>query len=121
MTKCALQFQKLKIKNEQEISKKLWADALSSQWENKPVWVHGDIAIGNLLVKDGKLKAIIDFGQLAIGDPACDLTIAWNLFSGKSRETFKKALALDKDTWVRAIGWAFWKTLCWPINGTDMQ
>lgn len=97
----------------------LWEEALSSQWENKPVWVHGDVAVGNILVHHGHLEAIIDFGQLAIGDPACDLVIAWNFFSGENREQFKQVLELDKKTWIRALGWAFWKTLCWPVKGTD--
>lgn len=88
-----------------------WEAALSTPWKNSPVWVHGDISAGNLLVKTGKLCAVIDFGQLAIGDPACDLAINWTLFHGKSRETFQSTLALDKDTWVRARGWTLWKAL----------
>ncbi len=112
---------KIDIKKEQKVANQLWNDALSSRWECKPVWVHGDIAIGNLLVKNGMLKAIIDFGQLAVGDPACDLAIAWNLFTGESRTTFQKTISLDRNTWVRALGWTFWKTLCWPIKGTDVK
>ncbi len=108
-------------KQEQQLATELWNDALSSQWEEKPIWVHGDIAVGNLLVQEGKLHAVIDFGQLAIGDPACDLAIAWNLFIGESRATFKETLSLEKTTWVRALGWTFWKTLCWPIKGTDVK
>jgi aminoglycoside phosphotransferase (APT) family kinase protein len=54
---------------------------------------------------------VIDFGQLAIGDPACDLAINWTLFHGKSRETFQSTLAFDKDTWARARGWTLWKAL----------
>lgn len=89
----------------------VWEAALSTSWENPPVWVHGDISAGNLLVHDGKLSAVIDFGQLAIGDPACDLVINWTLFHGKSREAFQKALPLDKGTWIRARGWTLWKAL----------
>ncbi len=89
----------------------VWEAALSTSWKNPPVWVHGDISAGNLLVKTGKLCAVIDFGQLAIGDPACDLAISWTLFHGKSRETFQKMLGLDKDTWARARGWTLWKAL----------
>jgi aminoglycoside phosphotransferase (APT) family kinase protein len=116
-----LAISKIENKREQNIATQLWTDALSSQWERKPVWVHGDIAMGNLLVHDGKLHAVIDFGQLAIGDPACDLAIAWNLFSGESRTTFQTAIPLDRNTWVRALGWTFWKTLCWPVKGTDVK
>lgn len=112
---------KIKSKKERSIAELLWSDALSSLWENKPVWVHGDIAVGNILIQDGQLTAVIDFGQLAIGDPACDLAIAWNLFSGKSRDKFREAIPLDRNTWVRALGWTFWKTLCWPIKGTNID
>lgn len=73
--------------------------------------------IGNLLVEDGKLSAVIDFGQLAIGDPACDLVIAWTLFKDSSREAFRNTLKLDKATWARARSWALWKALCWAFPG----
>ena len=92
-------------------AEKLWNTALASQWRGPPVWVHGDIAFGNLLVENGKLAAVIDFGSSAVGDPACDLVIAWTQFSGESRAAFRSALPLDKDTWTRARGWALWKAL----------
>jgi aminoglycoside phosphotransferase (APT) family kinase protein len=75
------------------------------------VWVHGDVASGNLLVKDNRLAAVIDFGCMGIGDPACDLTIAWTFFRGESREIFKANMHLDEETWARARGWAMWKAL----------
>ncbi|KTC75999.1 aminoglycoside phosphotransferase [Legionella birminghamensis] len=112
---------KIKNAHEKKLAASLWKRALSSEWCLKPVWVHGDIAVGNILVRNGKLCAIIDFGQLAVGDPACDLVIAWNLFSSEEREVFKNAVQLDNETWIRALGWAFWKTLCWPIKGTDVK
>lgn len=89
----------------------LWQRAINSKWDREPVWVHGDVASGNLLVKDKKLAAVIDFGCMGIGDPACDLTIAWTFFKGKSREIFKAHLPLDEETWARARGWAMWKAL----------
>jgi aminoglycoside phosphotransferase (APT) family kinase protein len=89
----------------------IWEAALASKWSNTPVWVHGDISTGNLLVQEGRLSAVIDFGQLTIGDPACDLAIAWTLFKNESREAFRNTLALDSDTWVRGRGWALWKAL----------
>lgn len=89
----------------------VWEAALSTSWKQPPVWVHGDISAGNLLVQNGKLCAVIDFGQLAIGDPACDLAINWTLFHGKSREVFQKMLPLDQETWARARGWTLWKAL----------
>ena len=58
----------------------IWEAALCSEWKRPPVWVHGDISIGNLLVKEGRLTAVIDFGSLGVGDPACDLVIAWTFF-----------------------------------------
>ncbi|MER9183154.1 phosphotransferase, partial [Mesorhizobium sp. M0767] len=76
-----------------------------------PVWVHGDVASGNLLVEDGKLCAVVDFGSSAIGDPACDLVIAWTEFYGESRQAFRAAIALDEHSWARARGWALWKAL----------
>jgi aminoglycoside phosphotransferase (APT) family kinase protein len=92
-------------------AERVWNEALCSRWRKPAVWVHGDVAWGNLLVNNGKLCAVIDFGSSAVGDPACDLVIAWTLFSGKSRETFRRALDLDPDSWSRARGWALWKAL----------
>lgn len=87
----------------------LWERAIDSRWEINPVWVHGDFASGNILMKEGKVVAVIDFGCMSIGDPACDLVIAWTLFNNKSRNIFKSTVALDDNTWVRARGWALWK------------
>jgi len=92
-------------------ARSLWQRAISSKWNRDPVWVHGDVASGNLLVKDNKLAAVIDFGCMGIGDPACDLTIVWTFFRGKSRETFRANMHLDEETWARARGWAMWKAL----------
>lgn len=99
----------------------IWSEALSNTWQNPPVWVHGDIAVGNLLVSKGRLCAVIDFGQLAIGDPACDLVIAWTFFKDESRKTFRKVLKLDDATWAHARGWALWKALivCVKLSGTN--
>ncbi|MDL2233987.1 aminoglycoside phosphotransferase family protein [Ruminococcaceae bacterium OttesenSCG-928-L11] len=89
----------------------LWERALATKWSLPPVWVHGDVAIGNLLVKDGRLSAVIDFGTSGTGDPACDLVMAWTLFDGESRDAFVKAVDLPADVWERAMGWALWKAL----------
>lgn len=89
----------------------LWKKAIGSKWNKDPVWVHGDVASGNILVKDNNLSAVIDFGCMGVGDPACDLTIAWTFFKNTSAEIFKKAINLDPDTWARARGWALWKAL----------
>jgi len=90
---------------------KTWEKAIESDWCNPPVWVHGDIASGNLLVADGRLHAVIDFGCSAVGDPACDLAIAWTFFEGKSRAAFFDSLSFDASTWGRARAWALWKAL----------
>jgi aminoglycoside phosphotransferase (APT) family kinase protein len=90
---------------------KVWEAALETSWQRNPVWVHGDISAGNLLVKDDTLCAVIDFGGLAIGDPACDLAIAWTLFEGESRDVFRATLPLDEGTWARGRAWTLWKAL----------
>jgi aminoglycoside phosphotransferase (APT) family kinase protein len=87
----------------------LWEKACATKWDKPPVWIHGDIAIGNMLIKDSKLSAIIDFGGAALGDPACDLVVAWTYFHGKARDIFIKEMNLDKYTWLRARAWALWK------------
>ncbi len=69
------------------------------------------MSAGNLLVKNGRLSAVIDFGSSGVGDPACDLAIAWTVFTGESRETFRAALPLDEATWARGRGWTLWKAL----------
>ncbi|MCA0402792.1 MAG: aminoglycoside phosphotransferase family protein [Proteobacteria bacterium] len=89
----------------------IWEAALASTWQHPPVWIHGDIAIGNLLVNNGRLSAVIDFGQLGVGDPACDLSIAWTFFTNISRDAFRQTLKLDSSTWRRGRGWTLWKAL----------
>lgn len=89
---------------------KIWEIALSTNCSSH-VWVHGDISPGNLLVQEGQLSAVIDFGQLTVGDPACDLAIAWTFFNDESRELFRKILPLDPGTWARGRAWALWKAL----------
>jgi aminoglycoside phosphotransferase (APT) family kinase protein len=90
----------------------LWTAALAATWTGPPVWFHGDIASGNLLVDDrGELSAVIDFGTCGVGDPACDLVIAWTLFEGESRAEFRRLMPADDAMWARARGWALWKAL----------
>ena len=88
-----------------------WDDATATTWERDPVWIHGDVAIGNLLVRDRRLAAVIDFGCSGVGDPACDVVIAWTLLTGPSRDAFRAALGVDPGTWARGRGWALWKAL----------
>jgi aminoglycoside phosphotransferase (APT) family kinase protein len=89
----------------------VWDAALASRWDQPPVWVQGDMAASNLIVANGMLRAVIDFGCSAVGDPACDLVIAWTFFAGESRQAFLRDLPLDDTTWARARGWALWKAL----------
>lgn len=84
-----------------------WEAALQAPvWQGPPVWTHGDLLPGNLLVQDGRISAVIDFGCLGIGDPACDLIVAWALLSAQARAIFRAALAVDDATWARGRGWA---------------
>jgi aminoglycoside phosphotransferase (APT) family kinase protein len=85
----------------------LWDAALSAPgWDRPPVWFHGDFHTGNLLTVDGRLSAVIDFGGLGTGDPACDLMIAFTLMSADTRAIFRTALEVDDATWMRGRGWA---------------
>ncbi|XWN35368.1 MAG: aminoglycoside phosphotransferase family protein [Roseivirga sp.] len=95
------------IKREKALT--VWKRAISSAWSPPPVWIHGDFASGNILVKEQQLAAVIDFGCMGIGDPACDLVVAWTFLKDTARALFKSALSLDADTWARARGWALWK------------
>lgn len=101
----------LKGKIDVDAATAVWEAALASAWQRPLVWVHGDISAGNLLVQAGRLSAVIDFGQLGVGDPACDLAIAWTFFKGASRQAFCDALPLDAETWARGRGWALWKAV----------
>jgi aminoglycoside phosphotransferase (APT) family kinase protein len=104
----------------------IWQDALDATWAGPPVWFHGDVASGNLLVRDGRLAAVIDFGCCGVGDPACDVVIAWTLLHGASRDAFRDALDVDPATWARGRGWALWKALIMlddpdPVKAADAR
>jgi aminoglycoside phosphotransferase (APT) family kinase protein len=101
----------LKGRIDTDLAREVWDAALATSWDRPPRWFHGDIASGNLLVRDGRLSAVIDFGTCGVGDPACDLVIAYTFFSGASRATFRDAVEQDAGTWARARGWALWKAL----------
>lgn len=84
-----------------------WEEALHvPRWAGPPVWTHGDLAPTNLLCAGGRLHAVIDFGGLGVGDPACDALVAWNLLAPWTREAFRTASGMDDDTWARGRGWA---------------
>jgi len=84
-----------------------WDAALeTAQWRRPAVWLHGDLHAGNLLVRDGRLSAVIDFGCLGVGDPACDVMAAWTCVPAGLRDEFRGELAVDDATWARGRGWA---------------
>jgi aminoglycoside phosphotransferase (APT) family kinase protein len=85
----------------------VWESALRApEWEHPPVWIHGDLDSRNLLIDDGRLSAVIDWGCLGVGDPACDVMVAWKVLSADTRDIFRTALSVDDSTWARARGWA---------------
>jgi aminoglycoside phosphotransferase (APT) family kinase protein len=89
-----------------------WDVALQTpEWSDAPVWVHGDVMPANLLVRDGSLVGVIDWELLGLGDPACDLAVAWNLLRTGPREVFRAELGVDDETWARGRGWALWTGL----------
>ncbi|RCK68651.1 phosphotransferase [Desertihabitans brevis] len=85
----------------------VWKTALETPaWTGPPVWIHSDLYTGNLLGQHGRLSAVIDFGMLGVGDPACDLLPAWSLLTTSTREAFRAQVGVDDDTWNRGRGWA---------------
>lgn len=97
----------------------IWDEALESKWEKTNVWVHGDVAVGNLIINKGKLSAVIDFGILGVGDPACDLVMYYNYFNSDARRVFKDKVNCDEATFKRAKGWALWKALITYLKMND--
>lgn len=89
-----------------------WEAALRApEWQGAPVWIHGDLDARNLLVMEGRLSAVIDFGCLGVGDPACDVMVAWKLFTAETRDLLRAELSVDEATWARSRGWALSQAL----------
>jgi len=83
-----------------------WEAALATPpWPHEPVWLHGDLLEGNLLVRDGRLAGVIDWASVCVGDPAFDYHIAWSLLA-PVRDAFRAACGVDDDTWAPARGLA---------------
>lgn len=86
----------------------LWENLSNTpSWDKPPVWMHGDLLPGNVLIQNNRLSAVIDFADVGLGDPACDLIVAWSLLEANSRAIFRKHLVnIDEHTWQRGKGWA---------------
>jgi aminoglycoside phosphotransferase (APT) family kinase protein len=100
----------------------LWEESLSAPvWDGREVWVHGDLLPGNLLATDGRLSAVIDWGGLNVGDPACDLQPVWNVFEGSSRRRYLAQLQVDEPSLLRGRGWTIFQAVAglsyyWETN-----
>ncbi|MER6971555.1 aminoglycoside phosphotransferase family protein [Nocardioides sp. NPDC000445] len=111
-------------------------DAVESVWDEVMAlppaeagthWLHGDLLAENLLARDGRLTAVLDFGALSVGDPTVDLICAWELLDAAGRDEFRTLLDLDDATWLRSRGWAlfiavmtfpyYWQTM--PVRCAD--
>ncbi|MFN8442604.1 MAG: aminoglycoside phosphotransferase family protein [Caldilineaceae bacterium] len=90
----------------------VWEQSLAAApWDGQPVWIHADLLRSNLLLKEGHLYAVIDFGSVGIGDPAMDVVPAWSVFNQVGRMVFRQALQVDDETWARAYGYALHQAL----------
>lgn len=88
-------------------AREAWQRALAAPaWDGPPIWHHGDLDCRNWLVRDGRIAGVIDWGSMGVGDPACDVMVAWKLHSHAARDAFRAALPTDDATWERARGWA---------------
>ena len=84
-----------------------WEAALAApQWDLPPVWIHGDLDARNLLVRDGQITGVVDWGAVCVGDPACDVKVAWAVLDSETRPIFRELLEIDDATWARGRGWA---------------
>lgn len=95
-------------------AERIWGEALKlpgATDRTAPRWYHGDLAAENLLVRDGKLAAVLDFGSLSVGDPTIDLVVAWEVLDPPARELFRRQLGVDEATWLRGRAWALSITL----------
>lgn len=89
----------------------IWHRGMTQVWQDTPVWFHGDLAVGNILMQGDAITALIDFGTCGVGDPACDFVMAWTYFDAEERQHFRDAAHVDDGTWYRAKAWALWKAL----------
>ncbi|HLX89084.1 MAG TPA: phosphotransferase, partial [Acidimicrobiales bacterium] len=103
-----------------DAARRAWDDALAvPAWSGPDVWIHGDMHPANLLVIQGRLAAVVDFGDLAVGDPATDLIVAWMLPPPWDPRRLREAVGVDDDTWARGRGWAITLGLAMVANSAD--
>ena len=97
-----------------DAAERVWDDAMKlpgTAVRTSPRWYHSDLAAENLLVRDGALAAVLDFGGLSVGDPTVDLVVAWEVLDAPARELFRKQVGVDDATWLRGRAWALSITL----------
>ncbi|WP_169711816.1 phosphotransferase [Henriciella litoralis] len=87
---------------------RVWSTALTADpcRPDDRTWIHGDLHPANLVVRDGAVTGVLDWGLSGLGDPACDLMAAYTVFSGQARDAFARATAASESVWMRARGWA---------------
>jgi aminoglycoside phosphotransferase (APT) family kinase protein len=89
-----------------------WQAALvAPEWDGPPVWIHGDLDARNLLVRAGRITGVLDWGSVCVGDPACDVKLAWAVLDAETRPVFRELLEIDDATWARGRGWALSQAL----------
>lgn len=92
------------------------------EWNGEPVWLHGDLHSANVVVADGSISAVIDWGDVTAGDTACDLAIGWMLFGDDDRAVFRAAAgAIDDATWRRAEAWALHFAVMYLAHSADSE
>lgn len=98
-----------------------WGELSSApEWDGPPILLHGDLHTANMLVADGRISGVIDFGDITAGDPACDFAVAWMLFDAATRTVFRTAVGdVDDATWRRAEAWALHFALLYVLNSAD--
>lgn len=90
----------------------VWEQALAApEWDGPPTWIHGDLDARNLLVRERRISGVVDWGALCVGDPACDVKVAWAVLDVDTRPVFRELLGVDDATWVRGRGWALSQAL----------
>ena len=103
-----------------------WSSALDTPvWDGPPVWLHGDLHPANILVHEGRISGVIDFGDVTSGDPATDLAVAWMLLPADCHGSFRSTYAAhcawggDSATWARARGWALALSIAFVGHSAD--